>query len=262
MTIGIGITTFQRPEFCEKSVKSLLKYCSSVVDHIAIVNDGSSTKYAGAYKRVFRPLEAAGGVVFDESVNRGCAWAKNRLIDALLPDCDWIFLVEDDIRVLDAKAITEYVRICEETGNHHLSFAHHGPANHGVPLGDGDVSYFPHSIGAWTIFSRECLKAVGFLDESFVRAWEHVEHELRLIVAGFMPGAGPMHYPDATHSQDWLEELPNSIEKSSIRPLPDWFNNVRDGLQYWRDYKRDTFDMLFGPGKPLNAYANQILGIS
>ena len=91
------------------------------------------------------------------------------------------------------------------------------------------------------------------LDENLRNAWEHVEQTLRI-------GTEPYRYPDVIGSANWLQEQPNSIEKSSIRPRPDWQQNIRDGLRYWADNKPDTFKSLFGEGQPLHQYANSILG--
>jgi GT2 family glycosyltransferase len=270
MRVGIGVTTFNRPEMLEKCLKAAIKNLQvndkPVFDDFYVYNDGSDNKYRGAYARACRPLvglmDEFRADVIAPPENHGVAYAKNRLIERLLADgCDWIFLCEDDIRPLASEAITEYVRICERRGLHHLSFAHHGPANAGPAVAqEGAVSYYFHSVGAWTIFSRECLLEAGLFDENFVCAWEHVEHELRLIEAGYMPGSAVHRFPDATGSAKWLAEVPGSIEKSSIRPRPDWQFNIRSGLHYWREAKPDTYAMLFGPGTPLEAYARNMLG--
>lgn len=260
MTIALGITTFNRPEMLEKSAKSVAKHLLDVVDYIFIYDDHSDDKHNGAYKRALKALPDA--TYHASPANHGVAYAKNWLLrQGLDVGADWVFLLEDDIKITDAKAVTEYVRVAKANDLHHLSFAHHGPANLDGAMGyDGDVAYYAHSIGAWTLFSRECLESAGLLDENFHNAWEHVEHELRLIQAGFMPGAGVHRFPDVIGSASWLQELPNSIEKSSIRPRNDWSSSIRDGLIYWRDNKPETFAMLFGDGMPLQQYALNIIG--
>lgn len=262
MTVGVGITSFDRPEFLEKCVRSILKNCGDVVDYIYVYDDGSDQKYRGAFSRAFKPLVGRDNArVIQNPENHGVAFAKNRLCEKLLKTCDWVILCEDDLQVTDAKAVTEYVRICEDRGLHHLSFAHHGPANAGGPVEvDGDVAYFPHSIGAWTIFSRECLTQAGLFDQHFICAWEHVEHELRLAQAGYAPTTAPHHFPDATDSAAWIKEQPHAIDKSSIRPREDWHANIVHGLRYWRKHKPETYAQMFGLGTPLHAYATSLIG--
>lgn len=263
MRIGIGVTTYQRPEMAEKCVKALMRHCA-FVDQIELYNDGSDPKFRGAYSRAYRPLlEHKNANVTDAKDNHGVAYAKNRLITRLLSGgCDWIILCEDDIKVLNADAVWRYVTACQKNSLHHLSFAHHGPANVDGPVAvDGDIAYFEHSIGAWSIFSRECLLGAGTFDENFVCAWEHVEHELRLMQHGYMRGADVHRFPDVASSSECLVELPGSIEKSSIRPRDDWATNIRNGLLYWRERKPETYNMLFGPGTQLEHYAANVIGI-
>ena len=263
MSVALGVTTMNRPKFASKCLRSISDHVTQLCDAVAIYNDGSDQKHSAEYRRAYAKCD--GLVVLDEPVNRGVAVAKNRLLEWMLSetDAEWLMLCEDDIVVRSPKAVTEYVAVAERRGIAHLSFAHHGPANLGGAVRiDGSLSYFPHSIGAWTIFSRAMLMDIGLFDENFHNAWEHVEHELRAIRAGYMLAAGPMCYPDVTGSQDWLAEIPGSIEKSSIRPRSDWQLNIRDGLMYWRDNKPETFEMLFGPGMALEVFATRVLSDS
>ena len=259
--IGLCLVTYNRPAYASKSLKSIVRNLHHAIDDLVIVNDGSDPKYNGEYKRVYNV--APNATVLSLPENHGVAYAKNAGLTHLLnnPSNRWLFVIEDDILVRDSWTITRYVEACVESGMAHLSFAHHGPANMGPPVAtDGPVTYWPHSIGAFTIFSRECLEVCGLLDEHMFNAFEHVEHEMRLIRAGFMPGAGAMRYPDATGSGSWLQEIPGSIDKSSIRPRPDWQQNIRNSLAYWQSQKADTFNDLFGEGQPLHDYAMSILG--
>lgn len=255
MTVGVTICSFNRPEYAEKCVKAVRKHLADVVDHIVFVNDGSDPKHNGAYRRVEKAVQSMGGTYIGMDENGGPAVAKNIGLRYLLTkNCDWLFTLEDDIIVQSLQAVTEYIRIAEETGVSHFSFAHHGEANYAGPVDiNKDIEFYFHSIGAWCLFSSDDLSDHGLLDEHFVRAWEHVEHELRL-------GVEPHRFPDITGSADYLKEIPGSIEKSSIRPLSDWSSNIRDGLRHWRSQKPDSFKAMFGNGTPLHQYASSILG--
>lgn len=262
MRVGLGVITYNRPVFCEKAVKAIVKQCADVVDSLVLYNDGSDPKHKGAYKRVYQPFQNVGGVVLDCPVNHGVSHAKNRCIETLLKDqCDWVVIAEDDIKPLSPKAVTGYIEVAEKRGFTTLSFAHHGPANLSGPVEvDGEISYYPHSIGAWCLYSRSILEKVGLFDESMVNAFEHVEWEMRAFSMGQTAPAGPHRFVDATDSAQWLTELPHAIEKSSIRPRSDWSKNIHDSLTYWSTEKPETFSLLFGEGMPLHAYAMNILG--
>lgn len=259
--VAVGITTFNRPQFFAKVASSVAKHLGDVVDRVYVHDDGSAVKHSGEYKRAFAKLPDA--VIQADGVNRGVAASKNALLRAMLDDgAEWLFLLEDDIRILSPLAVTGYLQAAYGSGIDHLSFAHHGPANVGGPVEPpgGLVSFFPHAIGAWTLYSRTSLETCGLLDEHMMNAWEHVEHSLRLARAGFT--TGPYHWADARFSEEWLCELPGSIEKSSIRPRSDWQGNISAGLEYWRREKPDTFELMFGPGTPLEGWAAQTLGVA
>lgn len=255
MSVGITICSFNRPEYAEKCVKAIRKHLTEVVDHIVFVNDGSDPKHNGAYRRVEKAVQSMGGTYIGMDENGGPAVAKNIGLRYLLnKGCTWVFTLEDDILVQSPNAVTEYVRVAEESGVHHLSFAHHGEANHDGPVvTDGDLEYYFHSIGAWCLFHRNDLMELGLLDENFVRAWEHCEHSLRL-------GVVAHRFADIAYSAEYLTEIPGSIDKSSIRPLQDWQSQIRSGLQYWEREKSNTFNAMFGEGMPLQQYARGILG--
>jgi glycosyltransferase involved in cell wall biosynthesis len=245
-----------RPEYCERAVKSVRKHLTEVVDHIVVVNDGSDAKHNGAYRRVEKAVQSFGGNYVPLEVNGGVAKAKNTGIRYLLNErkCDVIFVMEDDLIIQSSDAVTEYLRVMQDTGVSHFAFAHHGPANIGGPVETvGEVEYYGHSVGAWTMFTADDLNEYGLLDEQFHNSMEHVEHEIRL-------GVLPHRFPDIANSARLIQEIPGSIEKSSIRPRSDWASSVRESLVYWRDNKPETFDTMFGTEAPLHQWAMSIIG--
>lgn len=254
--IALGIVTYNRPQFFEKTAKAVAKHLGNYP--LYVYDDGSDAKHHGAYVRGFKALPDA-HLVFGGQ-NRGVAHAKNQLLARMLDDnADWLVMVEDDVAPRSDQAVAHYVAACEASGLHHLSFAHHGPANAKGPVGqDGPVEFYPHAVGAWCIYSAECLQKAGLLDEGFVNAWEHVEHTLRLAEAGYTSGA--FRFADATGSREHVAELPRSIETSVIRPRTDWSANIVNGLAYWKAQHPNTFDAMFGPGSPLEGYAAGLLG--
>lgn len=256
MTTGITICSYNRPEFAEKCVKSVRKHLADVVDHIVFVNDGSDPRHNGSYRRVEKAVQSMGGTYIGMDENGGVAAAKNIGLRYLLTkECDWIFTLEDDLLIQSPKAVTEYLRIAEDSGLSHFSFAHHGPANVSGPTltTSFGVEYYGHSVGAWCLYSADDLTKHGLLDERMFNAFEHVELEIRL-------GMTPHQFPDITNSAEYIKEIPGSIEKSSIRPRNDWASSIKSSLTYWRDEKPDTFKTMFGDGQPLHNWAKGIIG--
>ena len=254
MTAALGIVTCNRPSFFEKCAKSVAKHLDVPV---FVYNDGSDPKHHGAYKRGYRALPDAHIVHADE--NRGVAYAKNQLLLKMLAsDADWLILCEDDLKVLSTGAVDGYVQACEESGLHHLSFIHHGDAGKNPPVETTPIlAYYTDAVGSFCIYSREALETCGLFDECFHNAWEHVEHTLRLAEGGFTSGA--YRFADARWSNNWVQEQPGAIEKSSIRPRPDCQANIVNGMRYWHDNRHSTWVEMFGPDKPLRDWAMRLL---
>ena len=240
--VTVGIVTYNRPEYFEKCLKSVRRHLNGAVDGVYVFNDGSDAKYRGSYRRALSALDCHSMWAAE---NEGVAVAKNHLLERMLADgADWLFLLEDDLKVRDQLAVTGYLAACQRSGLEHLSFAHHGPGNqHGPVDVDGPVSYFQHAVGAWCLYSRGCLEDVGLFDEGFTNAWEHVEHTMRLVNAGYT--TGPWRFSDATGSEQWLAEVPGSIERSAIRQRPDWHGNVERGRLHWKEAHPDTYSLIF-----------------
>ena len=255
MTVALGITTMNRPAYFKALAKSVYRHLDV---NVYVYNDGSDPKHTARYEAAYKLLPHA--FVDHANENRGVAFAKNELLRRMLREtnADWLFLAEDDMRVTSPDAIDGYIRACNVSGLHHLSFAHHGPANAPGPVAtDDNLDYFFHIIGSWCIYSRECIEAVGPFDENFHNAWEHVEHSARIAARGFT--TPPYQWADAKGSREWIAEQDGAIANSSIRPGGDHEANKRNGLRYWRDTKPETFAMMFGPGTPLHQFAMSLL---
>lgn len=79
---------------------------------------------------------------------------------------------------------------------------------------------------------------VGLFDETFVNAWEHVEHSYRTVLNGFLPAY--WWWPDIENSLDYLDELACSEVDSTIRPRQDWKKNITEGAQYFSLIYKDS----------------------
>jgi hypothetical protein len=230
--IGVGLVTCGRPDYYEQAEAAIWTHLSSEVDVFSVFEDGSDL------------APYAKGAIGDGR-NHGVAFAKNTLLLEMLDaGCDWIFLAEDDVVVDSPLAVTGYLAACESSGYEHLMFHGHGPMNPAPLRHYNGVTEWPNYVGAWCVYSREALERVGLLDEGFHNAWEHVEHTLRLAEAGLTaPWRGAA---DATGSENWLHEIPGSMESSAIRNDPKWLESVARGQQHWRAKYPETYSQVFG----------------
>ena len=179
MTTGVAICSYERPEFAEKCVKAVRKHLTDVVDHIVFVNDGSSAKHNGSYRRVQKAVQSMNGTYIGMDHNQGVAAAKNIGLQFLLDrGCDWLFTCEDDIIVQSPKAVTEYIRVAK-TGVVGLSFAHHGEANYSGPA-DVDAAAVSRQINRFLHGPVGTACTAHTLRHAFLTAVYQSCHDLRL----------------------------------------------------------------------------------
>ena len=232
MKLGVGLSTYNRPEYFKQSIESGIKHILDIVDVFYVYNDGSDKKFEKEYQRIYKELPKK-IVVIDNKENHGVGYAKNRLLEKMMADnCDYMWLWEDDIIIKDEKAVTGYIDSAKNSGFSHLCFAYHGPMNKEPMYKDDWLEYHGACIGAWCMYTKEIIEKVGYFDENFHNAWEHVELTKRIGDEGFCPPFGL--FIDAAGSKYWLEEIPDSIDNSAIRPRKDWKESIDKGLEYWR----------------------------
>lgn len=220
--IGVAVITCNREEMYKGCIESIQ---SDWYDELVTVNDGNTVACdKGEY------IETSGG--------EGVGCAKNTAMQYLLKmDCDYIILVEDDM-VFTGNLFAEYIKAYKETGIQHFMFGYHGPANKGGVSGgkptprtkvlytaDTIIALNQHCVGAVTFYTKAALEKVGLHDESFINAFEHVEHSYRLAKAKFCPAY--WWWPDIHNSLEFVREQKCSEESSAIRPLSSWQSNIQ-----------------------------------
>jgi GT2 family glycosyltransferase len=239
--IGLGIITCNREDFYEQCYNSIPL---DIVDKLITVNDGSP----------YKSPPKTGALIHHEQ-NKGVGVSKNEAMQYLLDEgCEHIFLIEDDIIIKDSAVFKQYIDTAAASGIWHLMYGYHGPANKdrsgGVPTPrviidykDYKVALNQHCVGAFCYYHKGILKHIGLMDETFVNAWEHVEHSYRIAKAGLLPAY--WWWPDIANSYDYLDELACSEENSTIRwedeekkiPKQEWQTRIQKGAEhFWRKH--------------------------
>ena len=95
------------------------------------------------------------------------------------------------------------------------------------------ISLFEHTVAMFSFFTKEVLQKVGYIDEEFFNAWEHVDHTYRIIKAGYHPPF--WWFADIYDSHKYLVEAPNAINNSSIaNNNKQWEENVYSGREIYK----------------------------
>jgi GT2 family glycosyltransferase len=221
--IGLGIVTYNRPAYFKKIFATVPL---QAVDEIVVVNDGIPYQQEISVKLI------------QHDANQGVGISKNDALRYLLDQgCDHLFLMEDDILIKDMNVFQKYIAASKQTGIQHFNYSQHGLMN---KRGDGttpnprfvveynkdtSIALYPHCVGAFSYYSRKCIDAVGLIDEDFYNACEHVEHTYRIIKHNMHPPF--WSFADIANSCDYLNDIPWSIETSTISSRPDHQSIVR-----------------------------------
>jgi glycosyltransferase involved in cell wall biosynthesis len=244
-SIGFGMVTYKAEHRIKQSAFTVPKWIKNFV----IVNDGTP------YDKNSYPPQAH---IIQHETNKSVGAAKTTAINYLLKtNCDHIFIMEDDILIKDENVFEEYIKHSLISGIKHLNFALHGPANKKgskgfntlderqdvdgapnprliVPYPEKDVkiALYPNCVGAFSYYSRPVLEDLGGFDPVFKNAWEHVEHTYQAIKKMYHPAF--WYFADIDKSWEFLTDIPNSIEESTIAHTPTWNENFRKGTLWYK----------------------------
>lgn len=245
--IGVGIITCNRPEYLKGLLDSLTP-CYNTIDELVVVNDGKPVA----------DFDLAKGVWLDNATNLGVGKSKNRALKHLLSkNCDYIFIIEDDMLILDEHIFNKYIEAYKLSGIHHFNYGPGSPFNRKQDIHfdlhnrhllkqnsevnpkliieyskDIKVALYEHTVAMFSFFTREVLEKVGLIDEAFYNAWEHVDHTYRIIKAGYHPPF--WWFADLANSHELLTEAPGAIDNSSIANKSEqWAKNVYGGREIY-----------------------------
>jgi glycosyltransferase involved in cell wall biosynthesis len=242
--IGLGLITYNRPEYFKKSFNSIPLYA---VDEIVIVNDG--TPYG---EEIHVPH-------IQHKKNMGVGISKNDALKHLLnKGCDFIFLMEDDIIIKNPEVFQTYIKTYKETGIHHFNYSQHGlmnkRPNSNIPAPKNKIEYsnsisielYPHCVGAFSFYTKKCLENVGFIDESFHNALEHVEHTYQIIQKNMHPPF--WWFADISNSNEYLTDIPWSPETSTISSKSNHNQNFTNSLlKFKKKHNKNLLEMVPEP---------------
>jgi len=238
--IGLAIITCNREEFLQTAYTSVS--ISSVIQYhdMFVVNDGDPLS-----EETLDILGLEECNIIQHETNLGVAKAKNAALKRMMKNgCDHMFLMEDDIKFSSVYTISKYLEAVEKSGIQHLNYGGHGIYNRdkdgniitkaAITVKDTDVelNLYHNILGALSYYSREVIETVGYMDENFHNAMEHVDHTYQIIKAGFHPPF--WWFADIKNSWEYIEDIKPFHEESVIRKDHDaWMKNLRAACEYF-----------------------------
>lgn len=246
--IGVGIITCNRPEYLKSLMESLTP-CINFLDEVVVVNDGKNFEYQIPF-----------GTLINNPENLGIAKTKNKALQHLLQkECEFLFLIEDDLIIKDPEVFRKYIQAYKQSGIQHFNFGPGTPFNrkqntkvdlhnrHELEQNsepnpkiiieyskEVKCAFYEHVAGLFSFYTKKCLEKVGLMDERFMNAWEHVAHTYDIIKENMHPPF--WWFADIVDSEKMLSPQPDAIKKSETAKNKDeWMQNVMSGRELYKE---------------------------
>lgn len=211
--IGIAIITVDREDFFNQCVETIPDS-----DELVIIHNGDE------YKK-FNQLKNTN--IQSWSTTSNVAVNKNRALRTLIgAGCEHLFLCEDDIRFTRKDLCEYYIKTAERSGIWHLNYGAHGFYNrddNNIPKvratmeygEDVKVDFYQNILGAWSYYHKNIIDKVGYMDQRYNNAMEHVDHTYEIIKKRFHPPF--WWFADAYQSYNYIYDIKDNFEGSKIR---------------------------------------------
>lgn len=177
--IGIGVTTYNRPEMLKKCLDHIKKHTFN--DNVTIY------------------------VADDSNERKGVAYRKNECLRAL-KDNDYVFLFDDDCYPIRDGWVEFFI----QSNIGHCMFLNH--RLHNFKHQKGDVKVFSDCGGVFLYMDKKAIEKVGAFDEKF-ELWgmEHCDWSMR-----WNDKNREFYMLDGTENYLYSEDYSNPNHKSSI----------------------------------------------
>ncbi len=179
ISIGVGVTTYNRPEMLKKCLDSIKRHTFN--DNVTIY-------------------------VADDSIERkGVAYRKNECLMAL-KDCDHVFLFDDDVEVIKDGWIEFFI----QSNFDHLLFLNH--KLHNFMYQKEGIKVFRDCGGVFMYMTKRAIEKVGAFDEKF-ELWgmEHCDWSMR-----WNDRIREFYMLEGTENYLYSEDYSNPTHQSSI----------------------------------------------
>ena len=246
--IGVGIITHERPDYLNGLLETIIP-CKNYIDELFVVNDGNPLdNFVMPY-----------GKFWQNEKNLGVAKSKNKALLLMLEsNCDYLFLIEDDMLIKDPTAFKQYIEASKVSGIQHFNYGPGSPFNRKQTIQNFDlhnrhlldeksepnpklivdyktckIALYEHTVAMFSFFTRGVVEKVGFVPEEYPNCWEHVDHTYQIIKAGYHPPF--WWFADLANSHELIEEAPNAIQNSTIaKDKNDWTERVMRGREIYK----------------------------
>ena len=253
--IGVGIITCNRPQYLKGLLDSISHDCG--IDELIIVNDGKPLSDDVA--SIGEEYDFSHVAWIQNKVNLGVSKSKNKALKYLYEKgCDFIFLIEDDMVILNSSVFKQYIEASKVSGIQHFNYGPGSPFNRKQTIRNFDlhnrhlldqntepnpkliidyktckVALYEHTVAMFSFFTRNVIEKVGYINEEYDQCWEHVCNTYDIIKTGYHPPF--WWFADLANSHELLTEAPGAIENSAIaKDRSEWMKKVLLGREIYK----------------------------
>lgn len=186
--VGIGLCTYNRPIIASR-VALATRETTDNVNLVCSIDGGDIDSYD-----LPGLTRCCDEIIIGE--NKGVVQNKNRLL-VYLQNCDYIFIVEDDIVPLKKGWVELYINALNNSGYGHLNYIHDLAKTHKVKDMEFQgtiLDYYEDLGGALMLMSKKCIDKVGLLDPGYnFYGYGHCDYTRRCEMAGEYPPINEGH---------------------------------------------------------------------
>jgi GT2 family glycosyltransferase len=225
--IGVGIITYKRPKYFSRVIETIP---FDRVDNVVVVNDDPDVE----------PCNCS-DLKYHEIINErnfGVGISKNKALKYLIEQgCTHLFLIEDDILITDPDVFDVYIKTAKRSGIWHLNFGKADPGRSKLKFnrryinGEG-IDLYHNPQGSFSYIRSNIINKLGYFDENYVNAFEHIDFVNTLIQNGLHPPF--WYFADVINSNNYLRPIEGSQEKSTITNTSNYEINWKLSADYFR----------------------------
>lgn len=239
MKIGIGVTTFNRPEHLELFWKN--------IEQNLLLKCMNFSPLRGCDGKIISALVAFwGGIdydiyIADDSEERiGIAKRKNECLRAL-KDCDYIFLFDDDCFPIKEGWAEFFIEASKASGQHHFMYLKETPTIKCIGskgyqelynnIEVCNIEIYNNCAGCFIFLTKEVIKKVGGYGEYGIYGFEHAGYSQRINMAGLTPlgaYACPVGAGEYIYSMDLDNHLPFNKQVNHEPSLKNELGKIRE----------------------------------
>lgn len=239
--IGIGIVTFNRPKELKNLIGDIRQYTTLPYD-LFVADDGSPDELVSWL--------ISQKIPYKSGTNRGIGHNKNKIFYHF-KNSDYIFIIEDDIRIKKKGWEELFIEGIEKSGENHLSW--YDTKNYSGRL----VTHSFHNIcleelgiagAAVQVFSRKCLEIVGGFDLRFCSyGHEHTQLTERI----YEVKLNKFKYAKVKNGDEYFEDLGITTAVKSSQPNLKNFGEINHlthiNIRYFQNKRLESYYFPFIP---------------